>query len=110
MVVVDWRDFIYPNGFVVRYYDDKLNYTRHSVLPYKTSFPNQLIYKVMRSADKVKLWLTEDEVISQLQAPGYHNYLSFSKNNTVPGVLCATLSQRGNLVVVDDDSIQPGLF
>lgn len=107
---MDWRDFAYPNGFVVRYYDNMLNYTRHTVLPYKTSFPNQLIYKVMRSPDKVKVWLTEDEIISQSNIPSYRNHNHFPKSYTASGVVCATLSQRGNLVVVDDDSIQPGLF
>ena len=107
---MDWRDFSYPNGFVVRYYDDMLNYTRHTVLPYKTSFPNQLIYKVIRSPDKIKIWLTEDEIISQSNIPGYRNYNHFPKSYTVSGIVCSTLSQRGNLVVVDDDSIQPGLF
>lgn len=110
MVVVDWRDFVYPNGFVVRYYDDLLNYTRHTVLPYKTSSPNQLIYKVMRSPDKVKLWLTEYEIISQLDVPGYRAFQHFPESYNASQVICATLSQRGILVVVDDDSIQPGLF
>lgn len=106
---MDWRDFVYPNGFVVRYYDDKLNYTRHSVLPYKTSSPIHLLYKVMRSPDKIKLWLTNHEIISQLDVPGYRTFQHFSKNYSVQQVICATLSQRGFLVVADDP-IQPGLF
>lgn len=110
MVVVDWRDFVYPHGFIVRYYDDKLNYTRNAILPYKTAFHNQLIYKVMRSPDIVKLWLTEDEIISQLNAPNYRNYQHFTKDHSVTGIVCATLSQQGRLVVVDDDSLQPMLF
>lgn len=107
---MDWRDFAYPHGFTVRYYDDMLNYTRHSVLPYKTAFHNQLIYKVMRSPDSVKLWLTEDEIISQLNASGYRNYQHFTKDHSVALIVCSTLSQRGSLIVVDDDSFQPGLF
>ena len=107
---MDWYDFAYPNGFVVRYYDDKLNYTRHSVLPYKTDSPNHLIYKVMRSPDKIKIWLTNHETISQLDVPGYRAFQHFPKSCSAPQVICATLSQRGILVVVDDDSIQPGLF
>lgn len=110
MVVVDYRDFDHPYGFHVRYYDDKLQYTSHSIIPYKTSSPNHLIYKVMRSPDKVNIWLGNDSVVTQLDVKGYRNYQHFPLDYSLPKVICATLSQKGNLVVVDADSIQPGLF
>ena len=110
MVVVDWRDFAYPHGFRVRYYDDKLQYTSHGVLPYKTSLSNHIIYKVARSPDKINMWLGHDSVVTQLDVKGYRKYQHFSLDHSVSEIICATLSQKGKLVVVDDDSVQPGLF
>jgi len=107
---VDWRDFVRPHGFTVRYYRSDLSYTCHNVLPFKTSSPNHLIYKVMRSADKINLWLTEDDIVSQLDVTGYRNYLHYPKSCGALEVICGTLSQRGVLVVSNDESSQPGLF
>ena len=107
---MDWRDFVYPHGFVVRYYRPNLLYTRHSVLPFKTASPNHLIYKVMRSPDKINLWLGEDDIISQLDVTGYRKYQHYSKDCSALEIICGTLSQHGSLIVPDDDSSQPGLF
>lgn len=106
---MDWRDFVRPHGFHVRYYDSTLSYSVHSVIPYKTSSPNHLIYKVMRSRDKVNLWLMADEIVAQLDVPGQNMLQSFSPNLSVKQIVCATLSQSGKLVVFDD-SLQPALF
>lgn len=94
----------------MRYYDDKLQYTNHSVLPYKTSSPNHLIYKVTRSPDKINVWLGNDSVVAQLDVKGYRKYQHFSLDHSASEIICAMLSQKGKLVVVDDDSFQPGLF
>lgn len=107
---MDRRDFDYPHGLYVRYYDDKLQYTKHSIIPYKTSSPNHLIYKVTRSPDKINMWLGNDSVVTQLDVKGYRKYQHFPLDYTLPEVIYATLSQKGKLVVVDADFIQPGLF
>ena len=107
---MDRRDFDYPHGFYVRYYDDKLQYTTHSILPYKTSSPNHLIYKVSRSPDKINMWLGHDSVVTQLDVTGYRKYQHFSLDYSISDIICATLSQRGTLIVVDSKSSQPGLF
>ena len=107
---MDRRDFDTPHGFHVRYYNDSLLYRVHNVIPYKTSSPNHLIYKVMRSMDKVNIWLTNDGIVAQLDIPGHSKYIQFSSNCSVVEVVCTMLSQRGKLVVVDSDSLQPGLF
>lgn len=107
---MDSRDFDRPHGFHVRYYDNKLSYKVHNVIPYKTSSPNHLVYKVMRSIDKVNVWLTSEGIVAQLDIPGHSKYIQFSSSRSVSEIVCTMLAQRGNIVVVDSDSIQPGLF
>ena len=107
---MDRRDFVRPHGFHVRYYDDTLSYRVHNVIPYKTALPGHLIYKVMRSRDKVNLWYAEDEIVAQLDAQGQGMYQSFSPGLSAGQIVCAVLSHSGKLVVLDDDSVQPGLF
>lgn len=107
---MDYSDFINPRDFCVRYYDDKLQYTSHRVIPYKTSSPTHLIYKVMRSPDKINMWLGHDSVVTQLNIKNYEKYQHFSLDCSLSEIICGTLSQKGKLVVVADDSIQPGLF
>lgn len=107
---MDRRDFDCPYGFHVRYYDDKLCYRVHNVIPYNTSSPNHLIYKVMRSRDKVNVWLTSDGIVAQLDVQGHAKCIKFSTNRSAIEVICTMLSQTGKLVVVDSDSLQSGLF
>lgn len=107
---MDYSDFINPRNFCVRYYDDKLQYTSHRAIPYKTSSPTHLIYKVTRSPDKINMWLGHDSVVTQLDTKGHRKYQHFSLDHSPSEIICATLSQKGKLVVVDDNSIQPGLF
>lgn len=107
---MDCRDFDRPLSFHVRYYDDRLRYKLHNVIPYKTSSPNHLVYKVMRSSDKVNIWLTNDGIVAQLDVDGYRNYDHFPTHAPVTQIVCSMLSKRGRLIVVDIDSIQPGLF
>lgn len=94
----------------MRYYDDFLSYKVHNVIPYKTSSPGHLIYKVMRSRDKVNLWYAEGEIVAQLDVQGQGMYQSFSRKLSVAQIVCSVLSQSGKLVVLDNDSLQPGLF
>lgn len=107
---MDRRDFDRPYGFHVRYYDSGLSYKVHNVIPYKTSSPNHLVYKVMRSIDKVNVWLTSDGIVAQLDIPGHSKYIQFPSNSSASEIVCTMLAQRGKIVVVDHDSIQPGLF
>ena len=107
---MDWRDFDRPHGFSVRYYDNTLAYKVHNVIPYKTTNPSYLVYNVMRSPDKVNVWLTDDDIVAQLDILGHNRYARFPKDYTAPQVVCAMLSQRGRLVIPDSDSFQPGLF
>lgn len=107
---MDSRDFDRPYGFHVRYYDDRLCYKVHNVIPYKTSSPNHLIYKVMRSQDKVNVFLTDDNIIAELDVPGFRKYIQFSKDCSMREIICTMLSQRGKLVVIDADSFQLELF
>ena len=107
---MDYSDFVNPRDFCVRYYDDKLQYTSHRVVPYKTSSPVHLIYKVMRSPDKIDMWLAHDSVVTQLNINGCEKHQHFSLDCSLSEIICGTLSQKGKLVVVADDLIQPGLF
>lgn len=107
---MDSRDFDRPHGFHVRYYDGTLRYRVHNVIPYKTSSPNHLVYNVMRSTDKVNVWLTSEGIIAQLDVPGHSKYVQFPLDTGVVEIICTTLSQRGKLVLADNDSLQPGLF
>lgn len=107
---MDSRDFDRPHGFRVRYYDDKLLYKVHNVIPYKTSLPNHLVYKVMRSRDKVNVWLTSEGIVAQLDTQEHRKYIQFSTDSSVVEIICTMLSQTGKLVVADNDSLQPGLF
>lgn len=107
---MDRRDFDRPYGFHVRYYNDRLCYRIHNVIPYKTSLRNHLVYKVMRSVDTVNVWLTNDGIVAQLDVPGHSKYIQFPTNSSVVEIICTMLSQKGNLVVADTDSIQPALF
>lgn len=106
---MDWHDFVRPHGFSVRYYDNTLTYKVHSVVPYKTTNLYHLVYKVMRSPDKVKIWL-RDDIVAQLESLGHTSYAHFPKEYTAPQVVCAMLSQQGRLITLDSDSFQPGLF
>lgn len=107
---MDYRDFDRPNGFNVRYYDSQLHYTTHNVIPYKTSLPNHLVYKVIRSMDKVNVWLTSDGIVAQLDVSGYRKYIQFPSNTSATEIVCTMLSQTGKIIVADRDSLQPGLF
>lgn len=107
---MDRWDFDHPYGFHVRYYDNNLFYKVHNVIPYKTSSPYHLVYKVMRSMDKVNVWLTSEAIVAQLDIPGHSKYIQFPLNRSAQEIVCAMLAQRGKIVVVDIDSIQPGLF
>lgn len=107
---MDSRDFDRPHGFYVRYYDDKLLYKVHNVIPYKTASPNHLVYKVMRSRDKVNMWLTSEGIVAQLDIQGHSKYIQFPTDSSAVEIICTMLSQTGKLVVADRDSLQPGLF
>lgn len=107
---MDSRDFDRPYGFHVRYYDSGLRYRVHNVIPYKTSSPNHLVYKVMRSMDKVNVWLTSEGIVAQLDIPGHSKYIQFSTDSSAVEIICTMLSQTGKLVVADIDSLQPSLF
>ena len=107
---MDFSDFDRPHGFHVRYYNNNLQYKVHNVLPYKTSSPNHIVYQVLRSRDKVNVWLTNDEIVAQLDNAGRGNYNHFPLNSSAIEIVCAMLSKTGRLVVADCDSIQPGLF
>lgn len=104
------RYFDCPHGFYVRYYDDKLCYTVHIVIPYKTSSPKHLIYKVTRSYHKVNVWLSDDGIIAQSNIQGHGDYIRFSSAFTLDEIVCIMLSKAGKFVVVDDRSIQLPLF
>lgn len=107
---MDRSDFDRPHGFRVRYYDNTLNYKVHSVIPYKTTNLYHLIYKVMRSPDKINVWFTGDDIVAHLNVQGDSRYGHFPKDYTAQQIVCAMLSQKGRLVVADSDSLQPGLF
>lgn len=107
---MDCRDFDRPHGFHVRYYDDNLLYKVHNVIPYKTSSPNHLVYKVMRSRDTVNVWLTSEGIVARLDTQGHSKYIQFPTDSSAVEIVCTMLSQTGKLVVVDSDSIQPRLF
>lgn len=107
---MDWRDFVRPHSFHVRIYDSNLFYKVHNVVPYKSSSPNHLIYNIMRSPYRIDAWLTDDDIVTQLYIHGQSNYHHFSKECSVEEIVCSTLSQLGNIVIVHNDSIQPGLF
>ncbi len=107
---MDRWDFDHPHSFHVRYYDNSLSYKVHNVIPYKTSSPNHLVYKVMRSMDKVNVWLTSEGIVAQLDIRGHNKHIQFSSNSSATEIVCAMLAQRGKIVVVDSDSIQLELF
>lgn len=107
---MDRSDFDHPHGFYVRYYDNELRYTVHNVIPYKTSSPKHLIYKVTRSHHKVNVWLSDDGVIAQSNIQGHGDYLRFSDSLTLDKIVCIMLSKTGKFVVVDDSLTQPPLF
>ena len=107
---MDSGDFDRPHGFNVRYYDDRLLYKVHNVIPYKTSSPYHLVYKVMRSRDKVNVWLTSEGIVAQLDTQGHRKYIRFSTDRSAVEIVCTMLSQTGELVVVDSDLLHPGLF
>lgn len=107
---MDRWDFDHPHGFHVRYYNNNLLYKVHNVIPYKTSSPNHLIYKVMRSTDKVNVWLTSDGIVAQLDIPRHRKHIQFPSNTSATEIVCTMLAQRGKLVVIDGDDLQPGLF
>lgn len=107
---MDRGDFDRPHGFRVRYYDDTLNYKIHSVIPYKTANLYHLIYKVMRSPDKINVWFASNSIVAHLNYQGDGIYGHFTKDYTAQQIVCAMLSQNGRLVVVDEDSFQPALF
>ena len=107
---MDRGDFDRPHGFYVRIYDDKLAYKVHHVIPYKSQLTNHLTYRVMRSPYRVNIWLTDDDLVTQLNIHKERTYLHFSKEFSVEEIVCSTLSQTGSIVVPDSDLFQPGLF
>ena len=107
---MDRGDFDCPHGFRVMYYDDTLNYKVHNVIPYKTANLYHLIYKVMRSPDKINVWFSSDGIVAHLNDQGGGTYGHFPKDYTVQQIVCSMLSQKGRLVALDDDSFQPALF
>lgn len=107
---MDRRDFACPYAFHVRIYGDKLSYKVHTAFPYKSTLPNHLIYIITRSIYRVDIWLTDDDIVTQLNMHGAGKCQHFSKECSIEEIVRSTLSQTGKIVTLHNDYIQPGLF
>lgn len=107
---MDRRDFDYSHDFYVRVYDDKLFYKVHNAVSYKSTLPGHLIYIITRSIYRIDIWLTDDDIVSQLNMHGRGSCQHFSKECSVEEIVCSTLSQIGKIVTLDNNPVQPTLF
>ena len=107
---MDRGDFVCSYPFHVRIYDDKLFYKVHTAVPYKSTLPNHLIYIITRSIYRIDIWLTDDDIVTQLNIHGTGKCHHFSKECSIEEIVVSTLSQIGKIVTLHNNSIQPGLF
>lgn len=101
-----------PKGFRVRKYDNSLNYRSHNVLRYQTTDPNTFVFCVMRSTEKVKLRVTESDIVAQNDRLGGYKYMHFDARTPIDKIVCEMLTKPDSLVVLDDDpqSVELPLF
>lgn len=105
-------DVIFPKSFVVRKYDNKLNYSVHKVIRYHTINPQTFVYCMMRSTEKVTVRVDSEKIVAMSDRIGQPKYIHFSHETPVDKLVCEMLTKKESLVVLDTpwDTTNPTLF
>jgi len=67
---------------------------------------------MMRSTEKVKLRVTEFDIVAQNDRLGGYKYMHFDARTPIDKIVCEMLTKPDSLVVLDDDpqSVELPLF
>lgn len=105
-------DVVFPKYFTVRKYDNKLNYSHHKIIRYYTSNTHTFVYCMMRSPEKVTVWIDSESIVAMNERLDCPKYNHFSHETPVDKLLCEMFTNKDSLVVVEDtlDIVQPTLF
>ena len=105
-------DVIFPKSFVVRKYDNKLNYSVHNVICYHTINPQTFVYCMMRSTEKVIVRVDSEKIVAMNDRIGQSKYIHFSHETPVDKLVCEMLTKKDSLVVLDKPryTSNPALF
>lgn len=105
-------DVIFPKSFVVRKYDNKLNYSVHKVIRYYTINPQTFVYRMMRSTEKVTVRVDSEKIVAMNDRIGQPKCIHFSHETPVDKLVCEMFTKKDSLVVLDKprDAINPTLF
>lgn len=106
---MDASDWLYPDGYYVRVYDDRLTYRRYCVNGYKTEEASILIYTIHKLSTKVVVQLLNDDI--QATYIGKHKGTFKMPVTTELGeILKVALSSALNKPVTIESSFSATLF
>lgn len=92
----------FPNTFKVRVYDNSLNYTTHTVIRYATKYANVFVYKVLKTSNRVTVWVDSDTITARKEQNGTHLIIRRTLDTPIPNIVCGALTESHKWVVLDD--------
>lgn len=105
-------DVTFPEQFMARKYNNKLEYTTHRVIRYTTSNTYTFVYCMMRSSQKVIVRLDSNHIAAMDDRTTDHKHVHFSHDTPIDALVCEMLTDKDSLVVPDvaSNKMEPTLF
>lgn len=104
-VCYNCNDFVvrFPKSFHIRVYDNSLRYRTHNVIRYTTKFANVFTYAVMRSQNKVTVWINTNTIVGRYERQGIHRVMSFTPDTHIQNIVCALITDKKRWAVPEDE-------
>lgn len=93
----------FPQHFRVRFYDKRLQYTKHLVVSYPTDCANMRIYCVQKTQEKVTVWVDKDVIVARNESSSRNLIVRHTLHTPIIDVVRDALTFRHRLVILDDD-------
>lgn len=102
----------FPHKFMVRIYDNSLNFTTHTVIRYATKFANVFVYKVLKTSNRVTVWTDSNTITARKEQNGTHLIVRHTPDTPIPNIVCGALTEAHKWVVLDDspNTVEMTLF
>lgn len=108
---MDWCDSVCLDGFIVRFYNLKLQYRKYKVQPYKTEQKNVYKCHILKTALNVNVVIKDDYIFAEATQQGFYVCNQFSLDTPLTHIVCVLLTTSDRIVVLDNSSnFEPTLF
>jgi hypothetical protein len=96
---------IFPETIDIRFYNNKLEYTSHTVTKYSTDKPNKFVYSVAKTNEIVAITVNKHNIIAKHVGNDITVY-TYDFSTPIKNVVCDALTQRNRLAVLHSYDVQ----